>query len=168
MDIIKKYPIKSKLDLLKTPINKNSSSYNYKFDKVKKETSARKLKFPNKNHINNFLASKNSIKKKKSNFQFQEIKKNRNNSAKNSFDVNSRKSESDSNEINHNKKNNLINLDLPNVSIDLNEQPFLNTNDIINFKEKLSKLSKVEISFLSKEYIKELKNLQKLIQEKIK
>ena len=61
-----------------------------------------------------------------------------------------------------NKKNNKIFNEntLPNVSINLNESPNLDIDDIKNLKQKLNELDEEKIILLNKKYIKELSILK--------
>ena len=61
-----------------------------------------------------------------------------------------------------NKKNNKIFNEntLPNVSINLNESPNLDIDDIKNLKQKLKELNKEKIILLNEKYIKELSILK--------
>jgi len=64
-----------------------------------------------------------------------------------------------------NKKNNKIfnETSLPNVSINLNDSPILDIDDIKNLQQKLNELDKNKIMLLNKKYIKELSILQENI-----
>ena len=64
-----------------------------------------------------------------------------------------------------NKKNNKIfnETTLPNVSINLNDSPILDIDDIKNLQQKLNELDKNKIMLLNKKYIKELSILQENI-----
>jgi len=64
-----------------------------------------------------------------------------------------------------NKKNNKIinETTLPNVSINLNDSPNLDIDDIKNLKQKLNELDKKKIILLNKKYIKELSILKENI-----